>query len=421
MTMHVMCDADAMRILATLGAGSFASGAINVIDVGAIRDHAGASWDRRRALVADYVTRTFARRARASDMICPLSDTAFLAIQPGATQAAAIATCGSVAQDTLMHFLGTQAAPPVRLGQMMGLVGGVPQIRVIDDDTVNGAMKHGRRSNSEGNRPGSGAPVWQHFGGRLERRARCVVPLSPELEVAFHLEPVWNVRRGVVAAFLISPAIFGRFEGGLTPLTQAGIDVRANTEIALRSIDFAVHVLGAGRDADRRFGIHIPVPVDAITPSHGRTELMRRLQCLSDADRSVTFFELVGCSSGAPQTRLLDMVGVLKPYGRAVIARVEGLDPPSRSWADSGLTGAAASLDGPLKMQDHALLKGLRNFAAGASDYKAVIAHGLKTRGLVLGAWAHGFTHLSGDAISDEMDSSLEVKWLSADRVFAAA
>jgi hypothetical protein len=80
----------------------------------------------------------------------------------------------------------------------------------------------------------------------------------------------------------------------------------------------------------------------------------------------------------------------------------------------------ALSLDEPMKIADHAALKKLRAFAAGTTEYKAVVAHGLKTRGLVLGAWAHGFTHLSGDAISEEMDSVLEVKWPSADRVFAA-
>lgn len=417
--MQIVCDADAMRILGGLGAESFASGVVNVIDVGAIRDYAGASWERRRTLVADYVKRAFARRARSSDLICPLSETAFLAIQPNATQAGAIATCGAVAQDTLTHFLGAQVAAPVRLGQMLGLVDGVPQVRVIADDVVSGAMQHGRKPSPGGT--GGGMPVWEHFGGRLERRAKFVVPLTPDLEIAFHLEPVWNVRRGVVAAFLIAPVIFGRAGGSLTPMAPGDLDVRANIELAVRAIDFAVHALSSARDTDRRFGIHIPIPVDAITQVRGRMEVTRRLQSLGDSDRSLTFFELVGCSSGAPQTRMLDLVGILKPYGRAVIARLDGIEPPVRPWSDAGLTGVAVSFDGPMAIDGNAALKGLRAFAAGTAEYKAVVAHGLKTRGLVLGAWAHGFTHLSGDAITDEMDSSLDVKWLSADRLFAAA
>lgn len=420
--MQIVCDADAMHILGNLGPESFAEGVVNVIDVGAIREQSGSSWDRRRDLVADYVTRSFRKRTRAGDLICPLSDTAFLAVLPGATQAAAIAACGSVAQDALTHFLGTQVTTPVRLGQMMGVVEGVPQVRAIDHEIVSGAMKNGRPANpNAGAGAAQGMPLWKSFGGRLERRTKFVVPLSTDLEVALRLEPVWNVRRGVVAAFLVAPVVFGRRDGAVASLSVADLDARASTEIAVRAVDFAEHVLKAGRESDRRFGIHVPVTLDAITPSRGRMEMIRRLQHLADVDRSVLFFELDGCPNGAPQTRLLDLVGVLRPYGRAVIARVDGVEPPARSWKETGLTGVAISFDGPRNLADATALTKLRAFAAGTAEYKAVIAHGLKTRGLVLGAWAHGFTHLSGDAISDEMDCGLEVKWLTAERVFAAA
>jgi hypothetical protein len=121
--------------------------------------------------------------------------------------------------------------------------------------------------------------------------------------------------------------ILGRRNAGVTSLSLTDLDVRASTEISVRAVDFAEHALKAGRDTERRFGVHVPVTVEAITPSRGRIELIRRLQHLADIDRSVIFFELVGCPNGAPQTRLLDLVSVLKPYCRPVIARVDGIEP----------------------------------------------------------------------------------------------
>jgi hypothetical protein len=84
---------------------------------------------------------------------------------------------------------------PVRLAQMMGLVEGAPHIRAIDSAVVSEAMKNGRRS-SMAVKDGTsvpGMPLWKSFGGRLERRTKFVVPVSPELDVALRLEPVWNV------------------------------------------------------------------------------------------------------------------------------------------------------------------------------------------------------------------------------------
>jgi hypothetical protein len=76
--------------------------------------------------------------------------------------------------------------------------------------------------------------------------------------------------------------------------------------------------------------------------------------------------------------------------------------------------------DGGAPQTADAMLKRLRAFAAGAAGYRTIAGHGLKTRGLALGAWAHGLTHVSGPAVSDGLAGALEPAWLSAEHMFAA-
>lgn len=412
----------ALEVLRRLSADDLAAGFVNIIDVSAIRDHSPDRWERRRPQVETFMERLFRKRARDTDSIIPLSAAQFLVIQPGMPRVLAMACCGHTARETLTHFLGAESMAAMKLLVVRAIADGVLQTMALDESAVLDAMAAPRTGNGQAVAGTLAGPDWRPIDMPARPPKRVVVQLSPRVEALLSLDPIWSVQQGAVVSFLVGAAIFAEAGGEIAPMKPGELDPQPMLALALQMTDYAVETLAAASAAGNRFCIHLPVGVDVLSRSRERLQLIARMQRLEPADRAMIVLELDGCSAGMPQSRMLELVSVVKPHCRAVVARIaDGLPRPA-IWRDCGLSGTAMVSDGTEALSERQLMHGLRRFAAAAAGPRSfVIGHGLRRRGLVLSAWAEGFTHISGQVISDEARTGGQAVRLSPADVFAAS
>ena len=415
--MRVVAGGDPAAILAGLTPELLARNNFHIIDMGAIRAHDPARWERRRDMVREHVLRSFARATRVDDLIVPLSETEFLAVLPGASQAVAISCCGRVAQETFKYFLG-DAKVPIRIARLAAITGGSVDARDIDDATIARSMLLERNDRDPPGR-GSGAPMSVFDASQRERRVRFVVQQTPRIEATMNLDPIWKADRQAVASFMISPVVFAERDGVYEHLRPRDLGPKPALDLALRLIAFADEALAKARSEGRRFGLHVPVSVDVLTPSRERFAFIRRLQQLSADARSLLVFELVGCEQGMPQSRLLDLVAVLNGFGRGVIAQVDGGLPPPKAWLNSGLAAVSVAFDGTEPWTERDAMERLAAFAETGSLFPQMAVHGVHKRGLAMGAWSQGFALISGQVISDGMPGDGIAVRLTGHDIFA--
>lgn len=407
------------RFLEQLDAAAFADGVVNVIDISAVRAHAPGRWDRRSEQVEDYVQKAFRKRARASDILLRLSDTQFVAIQPGATRMAAMACCGHAARETLGYFLGATITAPVRLMVASGYGESGLAATEIAPDAIDAAMAEaetGRETAAQLGRTGG----WQSITGAPASGRRLVVQTNPRVEATLRLVPIWHTYHQAVASFLIDPSIMGETALGITPMRLTELTPRLAGQVAAQMIDFAAETLATAEAEGRRFALHLPVSLEALTPSRERFILRDHFSALHGARAQLVVMELCDCPTGMPQSRMVELVTVVRPFCRAVIARIDGDSPPMLKWREAGLSGIAVAFDGAnaqTSQRDMARLKRVADVAVAPRTL--LVAHGLGKRELLLTSWAAGFTHASGEVISSLAEHETQPVRLAASEIFS--
>lgn len=418
--MDSFSSASSLGILERLNPDDFAGGSVNIVDVSAIRDHSPSSWPRRQQQVADYIMRSFRRRARDSDIILQLDEVRFILAQPGAPRAIAIACCGNVARETLGYFLGSNAPADVQVLLVSGMTGGAVQAAAIDQAELTAAIS-GAEAGEESRSTALDGPKWEAMENQLSPPKSVCVEISPKTEAALRLDPIWSIRQNAVVSFLVVADIM-REEDGRPPcfVRLSELEPKTALTLAVEMLDYAMAAIAAGAANGQRFGIHLPIGIAALTTSRERLALARRLQAIDPADRALLVLELAECASGMPQSRLIDLVSAARPFCRAVVARVEGGLMPPRDWRSTGLSGLAVAMDIADSVTELTMMERFKVFAQAAAGQRTlIVAHGLRRRGLVLSAWSEGFTHVSGQVISDESTAGTRAIRLTGVDIFA--
>lgn len=388
---------EALEVLHRLAPQDFAAGSVNIIDISIIRDKSAEKWPRRQEQIRDYVMRSFRKMARQTDMLLPLNDVQFLAVQPGAPRHIAAACCGRVALDTMNYFLGAQTSPPISLLVVMGVNSGQIAASPIDENDVRTAM-----SRDVGALDSGAGARWTEAGRTAGGIKKAAVVIDSVTRSVLRLEPIWSVAQEAVVSYLVAADFFCQNGETVDVAKLADLRPRGALSYALEAIQYASCALKMASEMGTRFAVHIPIPVNALSITNGRHDLIKAFQRLPPGERELIIVEIAQCAAGMPQSRMLEMANVFRPFCRAVIAQVEQALIPPQHWFQTGLSGVSAVIDGSEEDDERDMMRRLRRFAdAVVSPRRLVVAHGLRHRGLALSVWAGGFTHISGQVISD--------------------
>jgi hypothetical protein len=149
-----------------------------------------------------------------------------------------------------------------------------------------------------------------------------------------------------------------------------------------------------------RVALHAPVALNAAAYSASRFRLLNALRDLPEQVRRFLILEVVEISEGLPQGRLMETVGMLSPYCRAVLARAPSVHVDVRAWRGCGLSGVSVECD-RLAPGDRSAESRLGIFARRAEEATlSCVGYSLPSRSLMVTAWASGFTHVGGPLLS---------------------
>jgi hypothetical protein len=401
---------------------AIASGCVNVISVEAIREGSGDRWPRRREQVATFIERAFARIAQPGDIMVALNDAEFVTVQPSVSRSAALGLSASVLTETLAFFLGAAAREDLRLFQVTSFVDGQMAVQSVDPgQAATGDDAELRRSGAEAG-AGFGAdslgPISDDLFWAATRRKRLTSPPDIELELEMMPEPTWNVGARVVASFLLRPAMW-LTEGDNPPRTAECGELPPSLagEVAVSGLAYAAELIG---DLGVQVALHAPLPLNAITYSTSRYRLLHALRDLPKQVKRFLILEITELAGGLPQSRMTELVGMLAPYCRAVLARAPSEMVDVSAWRGCGLSGVTLDCR-HLDATDRGAQFRLETFARKAAEAStACVGYGLPTSSLMLAAWAAGFTHLGGPALSREVATPKTLVRLQPAELFAA-
>jgi hypothetical protein len=395
---------------------AIAAGGANVISVEAIRDRSSDRWLRKREQVTAFVERAFSRLSQPGDFIVTLNDSEFLAVQPSVSRTTALGISANILKETLAFFLGAAAREDLRLFQVMSFTNGELNVKPLDAGHILDGGDAEPWTGSGGSEDSvaardSLAPVSEDLDWVETRRMRLTSPPNLELDLAITPEPTWNVGARVVASFLLRPSMW-LTEGALPEraVTCGELTPTLASEVAIGGLNFAADLIKSGVQV----ALHAPLPWNAITYSTTRYRLLHALRDMPAQVRRFLILEITELSAGLPQSRLTEQVSMLAPYCRAVLARAPSDAHDVRAWRGCGLSGVTLDCQS-FDASDRKGLQRLAIFAQRAAEASvACVGYGLPATNLMLAAWAAGFTHLGGPALSEEVTEPKSVVRLQA-------
>jgi hypothetical protein len=416
----------ALRDVLEKVAPAIAAGGANIISVEAIRERSEGRWERKREQVAIFVERAFSRLSQPGDFVTALNDSEFLTVQPSVVRSAALSITASILKETLAFFLGAAAREDLRLFQVLTFENGQLNVQPLDATNIlaGGEPEPWLQPNasSEGPPNMAGAPVappssdlyWTDI-----RRIRLSSPPNIELDLAIRPEPTWNIGAKVVASFVLRLTMW--LTVGSEPersATCGELTAALAAEVAIGGLNFAVDLIDK---SDPKVALHVPLPWNALTYSTSRYRVLEALREIPPGIRRFLILEITELSDGLPPSRLCEQVSMLTPYARTVLARAPSVLSDIRAWRGCGLSGVTLDCHS-LDSCDRQAQKKLEVFARRAAEVSlACVGYRLPATSLMIAAWASGFTHLGGPAVSLEVAEPKGVVRLRPVDVFAAS
>lgn len=385
-----------------------AAGGVNLIGLEAICRQLGPRWERKAPGIWEHVERELERTVGAAGVFIRMDDITYLVAQPGEEGVVAQAICLTVLQDVLKFFLGDARLADSSVRTVTHFEGGAISSAPIDP----ARLRRRPRPSEAGSdvvaerRPDPAADAASEAGGEpaagpLGEQAPAPKPWKPplagrrinlELETAkqerfdlrFQVEPVWNLKRGLITSFLIDRS------GGPSRAEASDLEEMDVATLAYVSTLMEEHARQGGPLA-----LHVPIHFTTLATQRSRERMIRMTRSVREAMRSVMLLEIDGLDSGVPPSRLLEVVSLVRSLCAGVLGRARPTKAAFEAVRGCGLRGVVAQA-GQLGLTADGAANRLKAYAAFARDVAPnALIHGLPAPERVDDAAAAGFTHAS--------------------------
>ena len=355
-----------------------ARGLAHVISVRAVAQSLDAKWIQKRERVWDFVDRTVQRRAPGV-MCVQLNEVDFLLAFPTGEPAAATARCIDILKDVLQHFLGRsdevqQWVRPIHslVAELAGvddLVAGSPSAAgdasqpVADDQQrIHGPDPNLWRPSLS--RPGA-SPHWAPISSPGQHDCAEWTMVSGDVQrMAMNLRPVWSLQHGAVSSF--------RLYRGFSPVAVGYGTDRERLDLAV--LDFATGPAALGLMQQGTY-LHLPVALNTLLLQRARIRYLDTLKGARHLFRQRVLLELEGVDRGVVESRLQEVVHLLRPFFRLILASSTGQPLRGSSLRSVGVSGAIidlAAIDEPMTRSTL-----LAEVSRSKKESSIVVVHGL--------------------------------------------
>lgn len=375
-------------------------GLVYLIELDSLRRQFGKKWDLIAGNIHETVRGTVESHMSATDACTPYTDTSYLVVYARSSRREIQLKCSLIARELARKLIGTEAA--------------YNEIRIkraaVDDAgriAFNEVADIGTAVNGPSDRPSV----------KDERR----LIAEPQLwtddvidrdGIRFIYRPLLTLRGMVVSTYIclaVKQDSAGFFFSGYELLPDP-FNALQITDLDLLTLATAATELSCMAETGTKALLSLPVHFETIANNRNRTRHIDycRKHLKKYADRLV--FELVGLPEGVPQVRLVELVGMLRPLARAVIARFM-MDRKSFDLCRSaGLH--AVGVDIHYCREDEAsVMRQFNRFAEAANKERLkTYVHGIHTISLNTAAIAAGFDYVDGYAITSVAKSPMSAR-----------
>lgn len=366
--------------------GVLTTGAVNLIGLDAIRRQLGDRWAAKKGRVWEHVEQEFQRKLGPADLAVRIDDINYLVAVPSTPGFAAQALCLTILQDVLKFFLGEIKTGDIAVRVVTDLVDGA----IVSAPADLGRLARARAAMKAASARGAEdlseqqSPPWRPpLAGRTSV-VELALPKQEPFDIRLTVEPVWNLRRGLIMSFLI-----GR--SGM-PLGANAAELEA---IDMATFAYAATLLEESADYGGPLTLHVPVSFSSLAVQHTRLRLLSLTQSVREAMRACMLIEICGLDAGVPPSRLVEVVGLVRSLCTGVVGRVRPSRPALAAVKACGLRGVAVEAAWLGLAQGDAPAR-LKAFAIAAQTVSPnLIVHGLPTPAAVDDAAIAGFTHAS--------------------------
>lgn len=386
------------HIRAMVKAGGVTGGAVHFLNLAEIRARFADRWSEMAARVAATAERVLERRLARVDMFTRLDGPAYLIVFANANEEAARLRCALIGEEIQRELFGEDAGfADVRVRASVFRLGREVSVEHIDLDA---AIERLRPAEAMVDMPAAG---WSPAPAAA-MTARTETPagdcgFADGRPTRFVFRPVLHVRAEAVASFACLPQHRAADnDDDFVASTAAAADlptlVRAMTE------------LDRARRGGRQVVVTVGLHFATMARSADRQPYLAQCARLAEADRRYLLFELDGCDESVPQMRLMELIGALAPYGRAVALRTALSRRRFAGIREARGFAVGGDCSG-LRDGDPRALDQLRGFAgAAAAAGLRSSAHNLSSSGLAGLAIAAGFDFVDGDAVGPAVEQA---------------
>jgi hypothetical protein len=387
------------------------TGAVNMIGLDAIRRKLGDRWPAKRARVWEHVEMELERRLGPADLAVRVDDINYLIALPSSSGFAAQALCLTILQDVLKFFLGEMKAGDISVRQVTEVTGTSIVSAPVDLSKLPRpgfaapeAPAPAPAAAAEAPAEAAPAPAAaEHAGGLVEHEAppkewkpplagrssivELAVPKKPPFELELTVEPVWNLRRGLIMSFLIDR------RGCPDGAEAAELEV---TDVA--TFAYAATLLEEQATQGGPVTLHLPVSFVSLATQRTRVRLMQLTESVRESMRAHVLLEICGLDAGVPPSRLIEVVGLVRSLCAGVLGRVRPSKASLAAAKGCGLRGLVveAPFLGLTQPEPETRLKAF--VAAARTISPNLVIHGLPAQTLIDAATAAGFSHASAVA-----------------------
>lgn len=374
------------------------AGRVNFIGLSKIRERLGEKWGHVAERADGITRRAIERRLTSVDVYTRYKQLQYLIIFAQLPKEQAQLKCALIAEEITKRLLGEDLGPELlEVKTMVSPLGGdlafeeVPSIdvlaaRLAEEDTET------RETTSASDVDSDEDNWWE---------ASKDAATDPLDGIQFVYRPVWDVRHRAITTYICVPTRQGLSESQMSPLTNPALVRRLDATVQRHVITDLRKIM----KNKRRMLLGLPVHFETLASTISRgayVDVCKR--GIPPEGWRLLAFELTGVPNGLPQSRLLELTAILRPFSRGILLRTSVRQTLFRPSTETGIAAvgfevAAESVPESRQIQD------AERFAAAARRAGlASYVHGLRTISFTTAAIAAGLDFVDGDVVTTAVD-----------------
>ena len=321
-----------VEVIAAASPALLARGCVNVLSLEGIRSEAGERWPRIRDGVYGRMETLLRQKLGPTDFFTRIDDESYLVTMPAAEPEDVNVVCLRVAYDLYTSFIGQCDLGNIHVSTAIGAdEEGLTLKRLSRDQIISLAEKAGVADLIPPNLPRNG--VSPLLSVLADRAINSVSPLQrreqhTSLNITHEFVPAWVAPNCAITTYICEPKSIMVAETGMH-ITLAQLSPKERVQAELSCLHAGIAQLARSAQKGNRFLLGVNISFEVLGSPNGRMEFLSALHNLSYEYRPYLDYTINEVPPGVAQTRLNNMVNMLRPFGRSVSATVA---PASRVY-----------------------------------------------------------------------------------------